>query len=144
VHFWAFKFVLKEHPCSLHHEGSRTAPQSRRCSIEQPLLIWFASFARRLAVPAPSSHARSIRQSLRGRQVKGVAVDRPHRYWSFLLVAAFVVVSASAQEAADFFQQNCASCHTITGGRLTGPDLKALKNGATGHGSRSSFSILPP
>jgi mono/diheme cytochrome c family protein len=31
---------------------------------------------------------------------------------------------AGAQEAADFFKQNCASCHTIGGGRLTGPDLK--------------------
>ncbi len=29
-----------------------------------------------------------------------------------------------AQEAADFFRQNCISCHTIGGGRLTGPDLK--------------------
>jgi mono/diheme cytochrome c family protein len=29
-----------------------------------------------------------------------------------------------AQEAADFFGQNCISCHTIGGGRLTGPDLK--------------------
>lgn len=31
---------------------------------------------------------------------------------------------ASAQETAEFFRQNCASCHTIGGGRLTGPDLK--------------------
>lgn len=31
---------------------------------------------------------------------------------------------ASAQDAASFFRQNCASCHTIGGGRLTGPDLK--------------------
>jgi mono/diheme cytochrome c family protein len=31
---------------------------------------------------------------------------------------------APAQEAAQFFKQNCASCHTIGGGRLTGPDLK--------------------
>lgn len=31
---------------------------------------------------------------------------------------------AVAQEAADFFKQNCVSCHTIGGGRLTGPDLK--------------------
>jgi mono/diheme cytochrome c family protein len=30
----------------------------------------------------------------------------------------------SAQETADYFRQNCASCHTIGGGRLTGPDLK--------------------
>jgi len=31
---------------------------------------------------------------------------------------------APAQEAADFFRQNCVSCHTVGGGRLTGPDLK--------------------
>lgn len=30
----------------------------------------------------------------------------------------------SAQEAADYYRQNCMSCHTIGGGRLTGPDLK--------------------
>jgi mono/diheme cytochrome c family protein len=30
----------------------------------------------------------------------------------------------SAQEAAADFKQNCMSCHTIGGGRLTGPDLK--------------------
>lgn len=29
-----------------------------------------------------------------------------------------------ADEAADFFRQSCFSCHTIGGGRLTGPDLK--------------------
>lgn len=31
---------------------------------------------------------------------------------------------AHAQETADYFRQNCQSCHTIGGGRLTGPDLK--------------------
>jgi cytochrome c2 len=31
---------------------------------------------------------------------------------------------AAAQEAVDYFRQNCVSCHTIGGGRLTGPDLK--------------------
>jgi len=41
----------------------------------------------------------------------------------FLLFAGGPAV-ASAQEAADYFRQNCASCHTIGGGRLTGPDLK--------------------
>lgn len=42
-------------------------------------------------------------------------------------VAAFVVGSPlAAQEAADFFRQNCTSCHTIGGGRLTGPDLKGV------------------
>lgn len=29
-----------------------------------------------------------------------------------------------AQEAEQFFRQHCVSCHTIGGGRLTGPDLK--------------------
>lgn len=33
-------------------------------------------------------------------------------------------MTASAQEAVDFFRDNCTSCHTIGGGRLTGPDLK--------------------
>lgn len=31
---------------------------------------------------------------------------------------------ARAQDPAKDFRQNCASCHTIGGGRLTGPDLK--------------------
>src|SRR6266496_6369477 len=33
-------------------------------------------------------------------------------------------VSDAQQDAAAFFKQNCTSCHTIGGGRLTGPDLK--------------------
>lgn len=32
--------------------------------------------------------------------------------------------AAQAQDPAEFFRQNCVSCHTIGGGRLTGPDLK--------------------
>ncbi len=36
------------------------------------------------------------------------------------------VSTAQAQEAADFFRQNCYSCHTVGGGRLVGPDLKGL------------------
>lgn len=40
---------------------------------------------------------------------------------------AFIADSARAQEAADFFQRNCMSCHTIGGGRLTGPDLKNVE-----------------
>ena len=32
--------------------------------------------------------------------------------------------ASQAQQAAQFFRQNCANCHTISGGRLTGPDLK--------------------
>ncbi len=32
-----------------------------------------------------------------------------------------------AQEAAEYFKANCATCHTIGGGRLTGPDLKDVE-----------------
>ena len=47
----------------------------------------------------------------------------------FLLTALMVlelpvVPLVEAQDAAAFFKQNCTSCHTIGGGRLTGPDLK--------------------
>lgn len=42
----------------------------------------------------------------------------------FVLVLALTVDQACAQDAVQFFRQNCTSCHTIGGGRLTGPDLK--------------------
>src|SRR5215469_14803904 len=42
----------------------------------------------------------------------------------FILCVALTTITGSAQEAADFFRQNCISCHTVGGGRLTGPDLK--------------------
>ena len=32
--------------------------------------------------------------------------------------------TAHAQDTPDYFRQNCMNCHTIGGGRLTGPDLK--------------------
>ncbi|MFN0006701.1 MAG: c-type cytochrome [Planctomycetota bacterium] len=31
-----------------------------------------------------------------------------------------------SEETVKYFQQNCVSCHTIGGGRLTGPDLKGV------------------
>ncbi|MDE3167633.1 MAG: cytochrome c [Acidobacteriota bacterium] len=40
------------------------------------------------------------------------------------VIVAAGTVALQAQEAVDFFRQNCTSCHTIGGGRLTGPDLK--------------------
>lgn len=45
----------------------------------------------------------------------------------FSSVAALLMLSATlsqAQQPADDFRQNCFNCHTIGGGRLTGPDLK--------------------
>ncbi len=43
-----------------------------------------------------------------------------------LLLAAFLLAALTvrAQESADYYRQNCMSCHTIGGGRLSGPDLK--------------------
>ncbi|MDO8681371.1 MAG: cytochrome c [Acidobacteriota bacterium] len=41
-------------------------------------------------------------------------------------LAVCAPATAHAQDAAAYFQQNCASCHTIGGGRLTGPDLKGV------------------
>jgi len=40
---------------------------------------------------------------------------------AFLLAAPAVV---RAQQPADYFRQNCMSCHALGGGRITGPDLK--------------------
>ncbi len=43
------------------------------------------------------------------------------------LVLVFLItfsIAAGAQDAADFFRQNCMNCHTVGGGRITGPDLK--------------------
>lgn len=34
--------------------------------------------------------------------------------------------NALAQDPAQFFRQNCTSCHTVGGGRITGPDLKGV------------------
>jgi len=50
----------------------------------------------------------------------------PRRLFLFgaILLACGFSSAAHAQSAADFFRQNCVSCHTIGGGRLTGPDLK--------------------
>lgn len=40
----------------------------------------------------------------------------------------FMSAQASAQDTVDYFRQNCKSCHTIGGGRLTGPDLKGVSS----------------
>ena len=52
------------------------------------------------------------------------------RQWqaSFRLAVAslafLVPAVAWSQDTPDYFRQNCMNCHTIGGGRLTGPDLK--------------------
>jgi len=42
----------------------------------------------------------------------------------WLLLLALASQPVLAQESADFYRQNCYSCHTIGGGRLVGPDLR--------------------
>lgn len=54
---------------------------------------------------------------------------QPGRSWARTFTGLCLLVLAPTlmgQEAADFFRQNCTSCHTIGGGRLTGPDLKGV------------------
>ena len=41
-----------------------------------------------------------------------------------LVATGFISAAAQAQDTPDYFRQNCMNCHTIGGGRLTGPDLK--------------------
>ncbi len=46
---------------------------------------------------------------------------------AFAILLALLLCGSTttrAQDAAAFFKQNCTSCHTIGGGRLTGPDLR--------------------
>ncbi len=43
-----------------------------------------------------------------------------------MLIAMCLATVARGQDTPDYFRQNCMSCHTIGGGRLTGPDLKDL------------------
>lgn len=51
---------------------------------------------------------------------------RPRLLLFTLLSVLLSPLAMSAQDAAAFFKQNCMSCHTIGGGRLTGPDLKGV------------------
>ncbi len=66
-------------------------------SLYQPALSWS-----RIKVPRPATLAMGV----------------------LLIGVLSTVRDAQAQDAAAFFKQNCTSCHTIGGGRLTGPDLK--------------------
>jgi mono/diheme cytochrome c family protein len=49
---------------------------------------------------------------------------KPRFLLGVLFLLGFHPRTVSAQQPTDFFQQNCMSCHTIGGGRVTGPDLK--------------------
>ncbi len=65
---------------------------------------------------ATKTSALAIQSGLRNRPI-GPVVALLSLIWIF-------PTALRAQEAAVFFRQNCHNCHTIGGGRLTGPDLK--------------------
>ncbi len=53
--------------------------------------------------------------------MKNVRVMLRRLYPTLLFLFITII---QAQQADEYFKQNCMSCHTIGGGRLTGPDLK--------------------
>jgi len=51
----------------------------------------------------------------------------PNRGLPLAVVFVVILLTGSGtygQDTPDYFRQNCVNCHTIGGGRLTGPDLK--------------------
>ncbi len=53
---------------------------------------------------------------------------RKTNHFFLISISLFLLISQKtfAQDPVKYFKQNCLSCHTIGGGRLTGPDLKNL------------------
>lgn len=45
----------------------------------------------------------------------------------FLILTLAVAAAATAQDTDEFYKTACMSCHTIGGGKLTGPDLKDVE-----------------
>jgi mono/diheme cytochrome c family protein len=58
-----------------------------------------------------------------------------------LTLSAITADQVWAQETAAYFKANCASCHTIGGGRLTGPDLKGVSERAQQAGKDRDWLI---
>ena len=77
--------------------------------------------------PNPSSH----RPNIEGKGMKE-SLNLGNRSLCLLsvwvILSSVIAASANAQEPAADFKQNCAGCHTIGGGRLTGPDLKNVSS----------------
>jgi len=63
---------------------------------------------------------------MRAESQLGTEVSHSARVVATRILPALLLLGATAlaQDAAADFRQNCMSCHTIGGGRLTGPDLK--------------------
>jgi mono/diheme cytochrome c family protein len=57
-------------------------------------------------------------------KLKSAAISRVAGVGVALLSLLGSATTARGQDTPDYFRQNCVTCHTIGGGRLTGPDLK--------------------
>src|SRR5690606_4743910 len=44
------------------------------------------------------------------------------------LILFYINLPVSGQNGGELFKSTCASCHTINGGRLIGPDLSGIHN----------------
>ncbi len=55
-------------------------------------------------------------------------MKHPSLSLSILIVILGLMPQSSAQDTDEYYQAQCASCHTIGGGRLTGPDLKNVED----------------
>lgn len=70
-----------------------------------------------------------------------------HSLSTVVLICGFIALNATtvnngrAQETPAYFKANCASCHTIGGGRLTGPDLKGVMERAEEAGKDRDWLI---
>jgi mono/diheme cytochrome c family protein len=74
----------------------------------------------------PVKILRRLRTDRRGWRAVPFVLNRcrPAVVAAFAAIVLLMAGPAGAQDPAAFFKQNCTSCHTIGGGRLTGPDLK--------------------
>lgn len=75
--------------------------------------------------PRPSG----VRPSMRPRSTATLLATLPGVLvvWLLLLASAGVARAQDvSEETVDYFQRNCASCHTVGGGKLVGPDLKGV------------------
>ena len=60
----------------------------------------------------------------RGLMARARRPTRPILLPGVALILTLIPSEAFSQDTPDYYRQNCMNCHTIGGGRLTGPDLK--------------------
>lgn len=85
-------------------------------------------FTRFVPMEAPRMDNRGVRgggiQSVEDRVEDRVGWIRLARRILSAVGLGITVGMVNGQDTPDYFRQNCMNCHTIGGGRLTGPDLK--------------------